>query len=156
MMAAQDQLEREYIRTKEEHRALEMQNYIGLSRNTGTFDPDRSEVKPLRPAVCVCVPPLTVHACVPECSCVCVCRLLEGDIFRTGMILEDVKETIDRNVCDQLSPPRSSSSSSSTPAPSPTPTLRTPPSLGSPRLPAPSPPPSQHAVIPFTSSFPHC
>ncbi|KAF3699275.1 Fibronectin type III domain-containing protein 7 Precursor [Channa argus] len=42
MMEAQDQLERNYISKKEEHRALEMQNYIGLSRNTGTFDPDRS------------------------------------------------------------------------------------------------------------------
>ena len=44
MMEAQDQLERKYISNKEEHRALEMQNYIGLRRNTGTFDPDRSEV----------------------------------------------------------------------------------------------------------------
>lgn len=40
-MEAQDQLEREYISKKEEHRALEMQNYMGLSRNTGTFDPNR-------------------------------------------------------------------------------------------------------------------
>ena len=44
MMEAQDQLERKYISNKEEHRALEMQNYIGLRRNTGTFDPERSEV----------------------------------------------------------------------------------------------------------------
>lgn len=41
MMEAQDQLERKYISKKEEHRALEMQNYMGLSRNTGTFDPNR-------------------------------------------------------------------------------------------------------------------
>lgn len=41
MMEAQDQLERKYIGKKEEHRALEMQNYIGLSRNTGTFDAER-------------------------------------------------------------------------------------------------------------------
>lgn len=41
-MEAQDQLERKYISGKEEHRALEMQNYMGLSRNTGTFDPNRS------------------------------------------------------------------------------------------------------------------
>lgn len=42
IMEAQDQLERKYISGKEEHRALEMQNYMGLSRNTGTFDPNRS------------------------------------------------------------------------------------------------------------------
>lgn len=42
-MEAQDQLERKYISKKEEHRALEMQSYMGLSRNTGTFDPNRSE-----------------------------------------------------------------------------------------------------------------
>lgn len=41
MMEAQDELERKYISKKDEHRALEMQNYMGLSRNTGTFDPDR-------------------------------------------------------------------------------------------------------------------
>lgn len=41
IMEAQDQLERNYISKKEEHRALEMQNYMGLSRNTGTFDPNR-------------------------------------------------------------------------------------------------------------------
>lgn len=40
-MEAQDELERKYISKKDEHRALEMQNYMGLSRNTGTFDPDR-------------------------------------------------------------------------------------------------------------------
>ncbi|KAJ8274469.1 hypothetical protein COCON_G00090940 [Conger conger] len=41
MMDAQDQLERNYIAKKEEHRALEMQNYMGLARNTGEFDPER-------------------------------------------------------------------------------------------------------------------
>lgn len=40
-MEAQDQLERKYIEKKEEHRALVMQNHIGLWRNTGTFDPNR-------------------------------------------------------------------------------------------------------------------
>lgn len=40
-MEAQDQLERKYISKKEEHRALEMQNYMGICRNTGTFDPNR-------------------------------------------------------------------------------------------------------------------
>lgn len=41
IMEAQDQLERKYISKKDEHRALEMQNYMGLSRNTGIFDPNR-------------------------------------------------------------------------------------------------------------------
>ncbi|KAM4557464.1 uncharacterized protein aknad1 [Fundulus diaphanus] len=80
MMEAQDELERKYISKKEEHRALEMQNYIGLSRNTGTFDPD---------------------------------RLVEGDIFRIGMHLEDIKEVIDRNAYEQISPPHSSSTPTS-------------------------------------------
>ncbi|XP_067461756.1 protein AKNAD1-like isoform X1 [Thunnus thynnus] len=76
MMEAQDQLERKYISKKDEHRALEMQNYMGLSRNTGTFDPN---------------------------------RLVEGDIFRIGMHLEDIKEMIDKHMCEQISPPHSSS-----------------------------------------------
>ncbi|KAM9349925.1 uncharacterized protein aknad1 [Symphorus nematophorus] len=104
MMEAQDQLERKYISKKEEHRALEMQNYMGLSRNTGTFDPN---------------------------------RLVEGDIFRIGMHLEDIKEMIDKNVCEQISPPHSSS----TPTPmnemlhvKPSPLC----------MPTPSPPPSLH------------
>ncbi|XP_027141414.1 uncharacterized protein aknad1 isoform X4 [Larimichthys crocea] len=80
IMEAQDQLERKYISKKEEHRALEMQKYIGLSRNTGTFDPN---------------------------------RLVEGDIFRIGMHLEDIKEMIDKNVCEQISPPHSSSTPTS-------------------------------------------
>lgn len=41
MMDAQDQLERNYMAKKEEHRALEMQNYMGIAKNTGQFDPDR-------------------------------------------------------------------------------------------------------------------
>lgn len=41
MMEAQDQLERNYLTKRDEHRALEMQNYMGLARNTGEFDPDR-------------------------------------------------------------------------------------------------------------------
>ncbi|XP_038125661.1 uncharacterized protein LOC119772987 isoform X2 [Cyprinodon tularosa] len=80
MMEAQDELERKYISKKDEHRALEMQNYMGLSRNTGTFDPD---------------------------------RLVEGDIFRIGMHLEDIKEVIDRNTYKQISPPHSSSTPTS-------------------------------------------
>ncbi|KAG7525889.1 hypothetical protein JOB18_033239 [Solea senegalensis] len=76
MMEAQDQLERKYISKKEEHRAMEMQNYRGLSRNTGIFDPN---------------------------------RLIEGDIFRIGMHLDNIKETIDKNMCELISPPRSSS-----------------------------------------------
>ncbi|XP_043989833.1 uncharacterized protein LOC122841011 isoform X2 [Gambusia affinis] len=81
MMEAQDELERKYISKKDEHRALEMQNYMGLSRNTGTFDPD---------------------------------RLVEGDIFRIGMHLEDIKEVIDRNTYEQISPPHSSSTPTTT------------------------------------------
>lgn len=80
IMEAQDQLERRYISRKEEHRALEMQNYMGVSRNTGTFDPNRH---------------------------------VEGDIFRIGMHLEDIKEMIDRNVCEQISLPTLSSTPTS-------------------------------------------
>nr|XP_057923591.1 uncharacterized protein LOC131125763 isoform X2 [Doryrhamphus excisus] len=76
LMEAQDQLERKYMSKKEEHRALEMQNYLGLSRNIGTFDPN---------------------------------RLVEGDIFRVGMHLEDIKEMIDKNMCEQIIPPLLSS-----------------------------------------------
>lgn len=79
-MEAQDQLERRYISKKEEHRALEMQSYMGVSRNTGTFDPNRH---------------------------------VEGDIFRIGMHLEDIKEIIDRNICEQVSLPCSSSTPTS-------------------------------------------
>ncbi|XP_034744654.1 protein AKNAD1-like isoform X1 [Etheostoma cragini] len=103
IMEAQDQLEREYISKKEDHRALEMQNYMGLSRNTGTFDPN---------------------------------RLIEGDIFRIGMHLEDIKEMIDKNVCEQISPPHSSSTPTPIedmlhmkPSPLCMPTLSPPPSL---------------------------
>ncbi|XP_030607063.1 uncharacterized protein aknad1 isoform X3 [Archocentrus centrarchus] len=99
MMEAQDQLERKYISKKEEHRALEMQNYMGLSRNTGTFDPN---------------------------------RLVEGDIFRIGMHLEDIKEIIDKNMCEQISPPHSTSTP--TPVTVPTPVCMS----------TPSPPPSLH------------
>ena len=66
-------------------------------------------------------------------------RLAEGEIFRIGMHLEDIKETIDKNVCEQISPPHSSS----TPKPmnemiyvKPTPLC----------VPTPSPPPSLHEV----------
>ncbi|XP_041660297.1 microtubule organization protein AKNA-like [Cheilinus undulatus] len=104
LMESQDQLERKYICKKDEHRALEMQNYMGLSRNTGTFDPN---------------------------------RLVEGDIFRIGMHLEDIKEMIDKNVREQISPPHSSST--------PTPMTETQHVKLSPlRMPTPSPPPSLH------------
>ncbi|KAL0966460.1 hypothetical protein UPYG_G00295550 [Umbra pygmaea] len=72
IMAAQDQLERRYISKKEEHRTLEMQNYMGLARNTGQFDPERQ---------------------------------VEGEIFRIGMHLEDIKDLVDKNRCElELSP----------------------------------------------------
>ncbi|KAL6467916.1 hypothetical protein MHYP_G00235930 [Metynnis hypsauchen] len=75
MMEALDQLEQNYMSKKEEHRVLEMQNYMGFDRNTGEFDPDRQ---------------------------------VEGEIFRLGMQLEDIKEQIDRNTHDALSLPHSS------------------------------------------------
>ncbi|KAJ8390471.1 hypothetical protein AAFF_G00104060 [Aldrovandia affinis] len=79
---AQDQLERNYIAKKEEHRALEMQNYMGLARNTGEFDTERK---------------------------------VEGEIFRIGMRLEDIRELINRNICSQPSPPASSTHAPSLP-----------------------------------------
>ena len=116
--------------------------------------------------VCVCV---RAHACVRECVVTCVlstcadrcvtactryipvlcavCRLVEGDIFRIGMHLEDIKETIDRNVCSQLSPPHSSSTPTSMP---PMPSLGVNPSH--PHLSDPSLPSFQHEVMySFTS-----
>ncbi|XP_048845079.1 uncharacterized protein LOC125716624 [Brienomyrus brachyistius] len=77
LVQAQDQLERHYIAKKEEHRALQMQNYMGVVINAGEFDPERQ---------------------------------VEGEIFRTGMFLEDIKELIDNNICSQFSPPTLSSS----------------------------------------------
>ncbi|XP_077370262.1 uncharacterized protein aknad1 [Festucalex cinctus] len=76
LMEAQDQLERKYMSKKEEHRALEMRNYLGLRRNVGTFDPN---------------------------------RLVEGDIFRVGMQLEDIKEMIEKNTRQLVTPPLFSS-----------------------------------------------
>uniref|UniRef100_A0AAV2JQ01 Uncharacterized protein n=1 Tax=Knipowitschia caucasica TaxID=637954 RepID=A0AAV2JQ01_KNICA len=81
LLEAQDQLERKYMCKKEEHRALEMQKYMGINRNIGNFDPD---------------------------------RLVEGGIFRLGMLLEEIKEMIDNNVRQQISPFQ---------APSPTPSF---------------------------------
>lgn len=68
-MEAQDQLERKYISKKDEHRALEMQNYMGLSRNTGTFDPNRLN----RPYYCTHVNVsmhvnALIHVCVNMCA----------------------------------------------------------------------------------------
>ncbi|KAL4660142.1 hypothetical protein GN956_G1191 [Arapaima gigas] len=77
LMDAKDQLETKYIVKKEEHRVLEMQNYLGLAKNTGIFDPERQ---------------------------------VEGEIFKIGMILEDIKDQIDKNTQSQLSLPTSSSS----------------------------------------------
>ncbi|XP_037837884.1 protein AKNAD1 isoform X2 [Kryptolebias marmoratus] len=116
MMEAQDQLERKYISKKEEHRALEMQNYMGLSRNTGAFDPD---------------------------------RLVEGDIFRIGMHLEDIKEMIDKNTYEQISPPQSSSTPTST-------TLSLHAKPGPLSFDTPSPPPSLHEGSSAGFSSPRC
>lgn len=43
-MDAQDQLERHYIGKKEEHRTLQMQNYMGVAINAGEFDPERYQL----------------------------------------------------------------------------------------------------------------
>ncbi|KAI4809870.1 hypothetical protein KUCAC02_018726 [Chaenocephalus aceratus] len=72
-------------------------------------------------------------------------RLVEGDIFRIGMHLEDIKEMIDKNVCEQISPPHSSSTPTHMKEMlhvKPTPLC----------MPTPSPPPSLHEV---TNSQPH-
>lgn len=66
-MEAQDQLERKYISKKEEHRALEMQNYMGLSRNTGTFDPNRLY------RLYIAIAPVPMCQCHVNASCVYVC-----------------------------------------------------------------------------------
>nr|XP_056701399.1 protein AKNAD1 [Euleptes europaea] len=58
-----DQLEWNYLDTKEKHCALHLHNYRYSSTNTGEFDPDRS---------------------------------VEGEIFKLGMLLEDIKEKIDK------------------------------------------------------------
>lgn len=136
-MEAQDQLERNYMSKKEEHRALEMQNYMGLTRNTGTFDPNRWRRHFLYwfPSVKSACINKHVHVCLD----VSVCRLMEGDIFRIGMLLDNVKEMIDRNMCELMSPPLSSST--------PTPTQE----IEVVRLcpfstQTPSPPPSFHQV----------
>ena len=68
-----------------------------------------------------------------------MCRLVEGDIFRIGMHLEDIKEMIDKNVCEQISPPHSSSTPTHMKEMlhvKPTPLC----------MPTPSPPPSLHEV----------
>lgn len=71
MMEAQDQLERKYISKKDEHRALEMQNYMGLSRNTGTFDPNRLKKDPTIALMWMCQS--HVYAFIHVFACVCVC-----------------------------------------------------------------------------------
>ncbi|XP_054837603.1 protein AKNAD1 [Eublepharis macularius] len=58
-----DQLEWNYLDTKEKYCALHLQNYRHSSTNIGEFDPDRS---------------------------------VEGEIFKLGMLLEDIKEKIDK------------------------------------------------------------
>lgn len=68
IMEAQDQLERKYISKKEEHRALEMQKYIGLSRNTGTFDPNR--LKRLHYCTCVWMCIMLMYPLMYVCVCV--------------------------------------------------------------------------------------
>lgn len=65
---------------------------------------------------------------------------MEGDIFRIGMYLEDIKEIIDKNVCEQISPTHLSSTPTSM-----TKMLHVKPLCMS--TPSPPPPPSLHEVI---------
>ncbi|XP_063155946.1 protein AKNAD1 [Candoia aspera] len=58
-----EQLEQNYIATKEKHYALQVQNHKQSSRNIGEFDPNRK---------------------------------VEGEIFKLGMLLEDIKEKIEK------------------------------------------------------------
>uniref|UniRef100_A0A8C5RWW2 Uncharacterized protein n=1 Tax=Laticauda laticaudata TaxID=8630 RepID=A0A8C5RWW2_LATLA len=58
-----EQLEHNYIATKEKHYALQLQNHKHSSRTTGKFDPNRK---------------------------------VEGEIFKLGMFLEDIKEKIEK------------------------------------------------------------
>lgn len=70
-MEAQDQLERKYISKKDEHRALEMQNYMGLFRNTGSFDPNRLKKTALLQS-CESVILMVMHSFIHIFACVCV------------------------------------------------------------------------------------
>ncbi|KAM6454338.1 protein AKNAD1 isoform 1-T1 [Liasis olivaceus] len=58
-----EQLEQNYIATKEKLHALQLQNHKHSSRNIGEFDPNRK---------------------------------VEGEIFKLGMLLEDIKEKIEK------------------------------------------------------------
>lgn len=95
--------------------------------------------------------PVAVSQCHATASCVCVCmchnlrRLVEGEIFRIGMNLEDIKEIIDRNVCEQISPPHSSSN----------PTVKEPLHVTPLCMSPPSPPPPLHQVITCTQLRPN-
>ncbi|XP_008936376.1 PREDICTED: protein AKNAD1 [Merops nubicus] len=57
-----DALERNYLRAREEHHNLQLQNHKNKSINVGEFDPERK---------------------------------VEGEIFRLGMLLEDIQEQTD-------------------------------------------------------------
>ncbi|KAG8132725.1 hypothetical protein E2320_010557, partial [Naja naja] len=58
-----EQLEHNYVATKEKHYALQLQNHKRSSRTIGKFDPNRK---------------------------------VEGEIFKLGMFLEDIKEKIEK------------------------------------------------------------
>ncbi|NWS65989.1 AKND1 protein, partial [Crotophaga sulcirostris] len=61
-----DTLEKNYLTAKEEHRCLQLQNYMDKSISVGVFDPERK---------------------------------VEGEIFRLGMLLEDIQEQTDDSKC---------------------------------------------------------
>uniref|UniRef100_A0A3B5BI85 Uncharacterized protein n=1 Tax=Stegastes partitus TaxID=144197 RepID=A0A3B5BI85_9TELE len=63
---------KDFFFPKDEHRALEMQNYMGLSRNTGTFDPNRLTRSQHSTCVTVSVSGLRIHSHVRIFVHVCV------------------------------------------------------------------------------------
>ncbi|XP_026556220.1 protein AKNAD1 [Pseudonaja textilis] len=79
-----EQLEHNYVATKEKHYALQLQNHKRSSRTIGKFDPNRK---------------------------------VEGEIFKLGMFLEDIKEKIEKTFASYSSTYISSPSIRSHPSP---------------------------------------
>ncbi|XP_058032627.1 protein AKNAD1 [Ahaetulla prasina] len=79
-----EQLEHNYVATKEKHYALQLQNQKHSSRTVGKFDPNRK---------------------------------VEGEIFKLGMFLEDIKEKIEKTFASYSSTSSISPSLRSYPSP---------------------------------------
>ncbi|XP_070797167.1 protein AKNAD1 [Pituophis catenifer annectens] len=79
-----EQLEHNYVATKEKHYALQLQNHNHSSRTIGKFDPNRK---------------------------------VEGEIFKLGMFLEDIKEKIEKTFASYSSTYVTSPSLRSHPSP---------------------------------------